>query len=332
MATIISALLVVGGASADKGFTEGCSFSLPSGDHYNIDGLSRAGMEWRIPDDDGGNYTYFWNGCIGPQEHRGPGQPTSGGCQGPDGADPDAACQYDPHELLDVFYGLGKLSQQTVSETRPGFLTIKYAGGSLPPSGPPARTMTVEIECDRSADVPVFDVRTPQLPAVNFVLRVKSVHGCVVPGPAPGPAPPPAPPPSPPPGGPGSIEAVCHFQRTTQDVEGAGLTSGVMYMTYTPGVGTATDVFTTGMTPGACHHRIFPTTAEFCTLSHFLTVSCRCQVCTASIFMISETSQTPRRAPALARTTTPSMKSTAAIRRPPARTPRKLARWVTWAT
>ena len=77
---------------------------------------------------------------------------------------------------------------------------------------------------------------------------------------------------------PGQINAVCHFQPTTQEVrasrssvqlataavdgpstrninaraqvEGSGLSSGVMYLTYTPGVGTETEVETSGMTEG----------------------------------------------------------------------------------
>ena len=109
--------------------------------------------------------------------------------------------------------------------------------------------MTVEITCDRGAVDPIFEVNTPPEPAVNYVLRVRSVHGCVIEGPAPGPAPP-TPPPTPPPGGPGSIEAMCSFTRTTQEVDGSGLSSGVMYMTYTPGRGTQTEVYTTGMTEG----------------------------------------------------------------------------------
>ena len=49
---------------------------------------------------------------------------------------------------------------------------------------------------------------------------------------------------------PGKIEATCHFNATTQDVEGGGISSGTMYITYVPGVGATTDVITEGMTPG----------------------------------------------------------------------------------
>lgn len=49
---------------------------------------------------------------------------------------------------------------------------------------------------------------------------------------------------------PGKIEATCHFNATTQDVEGGGISSGTMYITYIPGLGATTDVITEGMTPG----------------------------------------------------------------------------------
>ena len=49
---------------------------------------------------------------------------------------------------------------------------------------------------------------------------------------------------------PGTISAVCHFQATTQVVEGGGIASGTVYLTYTPGLGTQTEVVTSGMTPG----------------------------------------------------------------------------------
>jgi hypothetical protein len=49
---------------------------------------------------------------------------------------------------------------------------------------------------------------------------------------------------------PGKIEATCHFNATTQEVEGGGISSGTMYITYVPGVGATTDVITEGMTPG----------------------------------------------------------------------------------
>jgi Cu-Zn family superoxide dismutase len=49
---------------------------------------------------------------------------------------------------------------------------------------------------------------------------------------------------------PGKIEATCEFTATSQTVEGGGITSGTMYITYVPGVGATTDVMTTGMTPG----------------------------------------------------------------------------------
>ena len=49
---------------------------------------------------------------------------------------------------------------------------------------------------------------------------------------------------------PGKIEATCHFNATTQVVEGGGISSGTMYITYVPGVGATTDVITEGMTPG----------------------------------------------------------------------------------
>ena len=156
-----------------------CVFTAPSGGVYNITELASPALEFTIVDDTN-NFTYYWNGCHGTQKHEGPDHETPG-CKGPeDGPDEqDAACQLDEHELIDVYNGLGKLSQTTFLETRPGFIAVSYGGGSVPPSGPPPRKLTAEIECDRGATTPSFDIHTPaQGHAYN--LRVRSVHGCVV--------------------------------------------------------------------------------------------------------------------------------------------------------
>ena len=84
---------------------------------------------------------------------------------------------------------------------REGLLVARYTGGTETPTGP--RRITVEIECDRDAEEPRFEMHhVPSAP--NYLLTVQSVHGCVKEAPAPpAPAPPPAPPapapPAPPP-------------------------------------------------------------------------------------------------------------------------------------
>ena len=77
---------------------------------------------------------------------------------------------------------------------------------------------------------------------------------------------------------PGKIEATCEFTATSQTVEGGGITSGTMYITYVPGVGATTDVMTTGMTPGLPGIRLLaanacPGSFGQCTVSLWLSKS-----------------------------------------------------------
>ena len=173
-----------------------CTFTAPSGDAYDIAGLSQPGSEYRIESGaPGGNaseqFTFLWNGCDGTMEHpAGSRFPEEPGCLGPEsGDDQDAGCQHGPHELDPhaPWRGLGKLAQVRFQEERPGFLALDYQR-----SGFEGRSLTVEITCDDAATEPLFELNLPPHSSMKyFVLRVRSVHGCVL-APAPPPAPPPA--------------------------------------------------------------------------------------------------------------------------------------------
>jgi hypothetical protein len=176
-----------------------CTYTAPSGDHYDISGLSQPGTEWTIvanSTEPGDAWTFYWNGCDGTLSHPSDGRyPDEPGCLGPESDDQDAACQHGPRELDPHAhtYGLGKLTQVRFAEERPGFLAVDYQR-----SGFEGRSLTVEITCDRDAADPIFELNlSPGGGAANSVLRVRSVHGCVVDSPPTPPPPPPPPAPAP---------------------------------------------------------------------------------------------------------------------------------------
>jgi hypothetical protein len=172
-----------------------CTFTAPSGDSYDISGLSQPGTEYVIEANTttpGEAFTFFWNGCDGTLNHPSDGDyPDEPGCLGPESDDQDGACQHGPRELDPHahWYSLGKLAQVRFAEERPGFLAIDYQR-----SGFNGRSLTVEITCDRDAAEPLFELNMPTGgDGANSVLRVRSVHGCVVGTPPAPPPPPPAP-------------------------------------------------------------------------------------------------------------------------------------------
>jgi hypothetical protein len=164
-----------------------CTFtSASSGDFYDIRGLVVDGGDHAIePQDPGGGefeYEYYWNSCGGVV---------------PRGESPlrcdasDAACQW--VKGTDQYYSLGKLDTVEFLETRPGFLVATYTGGSAADPTDTPRQITVEIECDRDAEEPRFEITSPSGGGVNYVLVVYSQDGCVK-----------TPPPTPPPPAPGN--------------------------------------------------------------------------------------------------------------------------------
>lgn len=136
---------------------------------------------------------------------------------------------------------------------------------------------------------------------------------------------------------PGKIEATCHFNATTQVVEGGGISSGTMYITYVPGVGATTDVITTGMTPGLHGIHIH----DFGDLSNTETgtstgphynpldeiVRARCVVRSQRERATCSDRRTSSYRPVL-----PLSRSTGATQRPPAKFLARHARWAIWAT
>eukprot|EP01043_Picozoa_sp_COSAG02_P027194 COSAG02_NODE_1593_length_11778_cov_25.088792_1_plen_387_part_00 len=156
-----------------------CTFTAPSGDFYDITELVRRGGDYVIePQDAGSEYEYYWNSCGGVSPRGG----TTLTCDSS-----DAACQH--VKGTDDYYSLGKLDTVQYVESRPGFLVARYTGGSSSnPSGSP-RQITVEMECDPSAEDPRFEMTDPT--GVNYLLIVHSAEACVrTPPPPPSPPPP----------------------------------------------------------------------------------------------------------------------------------------------
>ena len=129
--------------------------------------------------DSTGAHVFYWNSCGGVERR---GEELDFQCDAS-----DVAC-----ERGDAgrgrYYGLGKLDtvQFNTVYGRQGLLEARYTGGTETPTGP--RRITVEIECDRNAEEPRFEMHhVPSAP--NYLLTVKSVHGCVKEAPpAPSPA------------------------------------------------------------------------------------------------------------------------------------------------
>ena len=162
-----------------------CTYTSTSGDYYDIGPLVRA-SDFVISDSTGA-HIFYWNSCGGVERR---GEELGFQCDAS-----DVACERGDGGR-GRYYGLGKLDtvQFNTVYGREGLLVARYTGGTETPTGP--RRITVEIECDRGAEEPRFEMlHFPSAP--NYLLTVKSVHGCVKDAPAP---PAPAPPPAPSPG------------------------------------------------------------------------------------------------------------------------------------
>ena len=122
-------------------------------------------------------YTYYWNSCRGVESR---GEPGSEHHCGPY----DAVCRNDPDDP-NRFFSLGRLETVSFLETRPGFLVAGYQRGTG------GRSVAIEIECDRNAEAPRFEITSPPEGSLNYVLIVHSLHGCVQQPPPPPPTPPP---------------------------------------------------------------------------------------------------------------------------------------------
>ena len=173
---LVGAALAAAGARAQRPEMN-CTYTSPSGDYYDIGPLVRA-SDFVISDSTGA-HVFYWNSCGGVERR---GEELGFQCDAS-----DVAC-----ERGDAgrgrYYGLGKLDtvQFNTVYGRQGLLEARYTGGTETPTGP--RRITVEIECDRNAEEPRFEMHhVPSAP--NYLLTVKSVHGCVKEAPpAPSPA------------------------------------------------------------------------------------------------------------------------------------------------